>query len=65
MYLWCRLPEGHDSTELARKAMEEDVVLAPGNAFSVSQNAAPYLRFNVAQSGDPRIFEVIGRAMDG
>ena len=63
MYLWCRLPDGQDSTELARRAMEEDVVLAPGNAFSVSRNAASYLRFNVAQSADPRIFDVLTRAM--
>ncbi|MET0744229.1 MAG: aminotransferase class I/II-fold pyridoxal phosphate-dependent enzyme, partial [Microvirga sp.] len=63
MYLWCRLPDGQDSTALARKAMEEDVVLAPGNAFSISQNAASYLRFNVAQSDDPRIFDVLARAM--
>jgi DNA-binding transcriptional MocR family regulator len=63
-YLWCRLPEGQDSTALARTAVEENVVLAPGNAFSVSQAAAAFLRFNVAQSGDPHIFAVLRRAMD-
>jgi len=63
-YLWCRLPEGQDSAELARKAVEENVVLAPGNVFSVSQKAAGFLRFNVAQSGDPRVMAVLRRAMD-
>lgn len=62
-YLWCRLPEGQDSTTLARRAMEADVVLAPGNAFSVSQTASAFLRFNVAQSRDPRIFAVLQRVM--
>jgi DNA-binding transcriptional MocR family regulator len=62
-YLWCRLPEGEDSAALARRAMEEDVVLAPGNVFSVSQTATSFLRFNVAQSGDPRIVAVLQRAM--
>jgi DNA-binding transcriptional MocR family regulator len=62
-YLWCRLPEGHDSAALARIAVEENVVLAPGNVFSVSQTAASFLRFNVAQSGDPRIMAVLRRAM--
>jgi DNA-binding transcriptional MocR family regulator len=63
-YLWCRLPEGQDSAAVARIAVEENVVLAPGNVFSVSQTAAPFLRFNVAQSGDPRVLAVLRRAMD-
>jgi DNA-binding transcriptional MocR family regulator len=62
-YLWCRLPDGLDSAELARKAVEENIVLAPGNVFSVSQTAASFLRFNVAQSGDPRILAVLRAAV--
>jgi DNA-binding transcriptional MocR family regulator len=62
-YLWCRLPEGQDSTALARRALEENVVLAPGNVFSVSQNAGAFLRFNVAQSGDPRMLAALTHAM--
>jgi DNA-binding transcriptional MocR family regulator len=62
-YLWCCLPEGHDSAELARLAMAENVVLAPGNVFSVSQTASSFLRFNVAQSHDPRIVAVLAQAM--
>jgi DNA-binding transcriptional MocR family regulator len=62
-YLWCRLPAGQDSAELARMALEENVVLAPGNVFSVSQTASDFLRFNVAQSGDQRIVAVLRRAM--
>lgn len=62
-YLWCRLLEGQDSAALARLAVEENVVLAPGNVFSVSQTAASFLRFNVAQSGDPRVLAVLRRAM--
>lgn len=63
-YLWCRLPEGQDSADLARMAVEENVVLAPGNVFSVSQTAGAFLRFNVTQSGDPRIVAVLTRAMN-
>jgi DNA-binding transcriptional MocR family regulator len=62
-YLWCRLPEGQDSAALARMAVEENVVLAPGNVFSVSQTATSFLRFNVAQSGDPRVLAVLRQAM--
>jgi DNA-binding transcriptional MocR family regulator len=62
-YLWCRLPEGQDSAALARMAVEENVVLAPGNVFSVSETATPFIRFNVAQSGDPRVLAVLRQAM--
>ena len=36
-YLWGRLPEGLDAVDVARKAFAEDIVLAPGNVFSVSK----------------------------
>ncbi len=63
-YLWCRLPDGHDSAALARRCMEDKVILAPGNVFSVSQSATSFLRFNVAQLADKRAFAVIKRAME-
>ncbi|MGY8665909.1 PLP-dependent aminotransferase family protein [Bradyrhizobium sp. UFLA05-109] len=62
-FLWCRLPDGLDSTEIARAALAEDVVLAPGNVFSVSETASAFLRFNVAQSTEPRIWDVLRRAL--
>ena len=62
-YLWCRLPDGQDSAALARRAVSENVVLAPGNVFSVSQTASAFLRFNVAQASDPHIYAVLRRAM--
>jgi DNA-binding transcriptional MocR family regulator len=64
-FLWCRLPDGHDSAVIAQRCMEEKVVLAPGNVFSVSQSAASFLRFNVAQLGDKRVFGVLRDAMKG
>ncbi len=61
MLLWCRLPDGVDATALARAAVAEGVVLAPGNAFSVAQSAGGFMRFNVSQSLDGRLYEVLGR----
>jgi DNA-binding transcriptional MocR family regulator len=61
--LWCHLPEGCDSAELARAALEENVVLAPGNVFSVTQSAAGMMRFNVAHCDDPRLMPVLQRAL--
>lgn len=63
IYLWCCLPEGIDAAEIARFCLEEDVVLAPRNAFNQSLNASNFLRFNIAQSNDARIFTVLARAL--
>jgi DNA-binding transcriptional MocR family regulator len=63
MFLWCSLPEGVDAAEMARRALSANVVLAPGNAFSLSQTASRFLRFNVAQSADERIFRTLEEAM--
>jgi DNA-binding transcriptional MocR family regulator len=62
-YLWCRLSEGLKAVDVARAALVEDIVLAPGNVFSVSETASAFLRFNVAQSSNPRIWEMMRRAI--
>jgi DNA-binding transcriptional MocR family regulator len=62
-YLWCRLPEGLDSGDLAQAAVAEGVVLAPGNVFSVSQTAAGFIRFNVAHMLEPRVYQVLGEVL--
>lgn len=59
MFLWCRLPEGIDAAALSKAALAEDIVLAPGNVFSVSQSANSFMRFNVAQSLDDRLIEFL------
>lgn len=48
-YLWCRLPDGRDAADLAQAAVREQLVLAPGNVFSLTQSAPDLMRFNVAQ----------------
>jgi DNA-binding transcriptional MocR family regulator len=62
-YRWCRLPEGRDAADVARFSLDEKVVLAPGNVFSPSQSASTFMRFNVAQMADPRVFAVLARAL--
>ncbi|MCD1262759.1 aminotransferase class I/II-fold pyridoxal phosphate-dependent enzyme [Shinella sumterensis] len=63
IYLWCRLPEGLDSGEVAQAALAQGVVLAPGNVFSVSQSAGNFMRFNVALMLEPRIYTVLADVM--
>ncbi|WP_421952682.1 PLP-dependent aminotransferase family protein [Pelagibacterium sp.] len=61
--LWGRLPDGADSTLVARTALAEGIVLAPGNVYSASRTAERFMRFNVAQCRDPKIFAVLERAI--
>ncbi len=59
MFLWCKLPGGVDATELAKSALAEDIVLAPGNVFSLSQSARGFMRFNVSQSQEKRLIDFL------
>ena len=63
IFVWCTLPNGVDATRMARYCLQHDVVLAPGNAFSQSQQAENFIRFNIAQTDDERLFEVLARAL--
>ncbi len=63
MFLWCALPGGLDAARMAQTLLAQNIVLAPGNAFSLAQTAGRFLRFNVAQSGDPRLFGALERAI--
>lgn len=64
MFLWCRLPEGLEAAAVARACLEKGIVLAPGNAFSQSLSAHDFLRFNVAQSTNARVYDVLARAIE-
>ena len=61
--LWCRLPDGCDSADVARAALADNIVLAPGNFFSTTQSASGFMRFNVAQCRDPKLMPALQRAL--
>lgn len=61
--LWCRLPDGCDSADVARAALADNIVLAPGNVFSTTQSASGFMRFNVAQCRDPKLMPALQRAL--
>lgn len=63
MFLWCQLPTGTDAAAVSRRCLQEGVVLAPGNTFSQLQNAGDFMRFNVSQCADKRIFDLLGRVL--
>ncbi|WP_233868053.1 aminotransferase-like domain-containing protein [Paraburkholderia adhaesiva] len=64
MFVWARLPDGLDAAEVAREALEQGVVFAPGNVFSVAHSAGDFLRFNVSQCNRPKVYETLQRAME-
>lgn len=63
--LWCRLPGEIDSAELARAALKEDIVLAPGDVFSPSQTASRFMRVNVTHCDDPRLMSFLRLGLSG
>ncbi len=64
LFVWMELPEGLDAANVAREALSNSVILAPGNVFSASHTASGFLRFNVGRCKEPRIFEVLAEAME-
>ena len=56
-YAWLRLPEGISDRDLARRAAERDIFLAPGSIFypDGAPGAARHLRLNVGYADDPRV----------
>lgn len=62
-YLWCRLPGGLHSAQVAQAAFRRGLVLAPGDVFSVSRSAAACMRFNAAHCLDPALYPVLEEAM--
>jgi DNA-binding transcriptional MocR family regulator len=63
MFLWCHLPDGIDAANVARRAVKDGIVLAPGNVFSLAQSATGFLRLNTAQMQDERVYTGIARAI--
>ena len=61
--LWGQLPDGVDSAQVARTALVDAVIAAPGNVYSASGTAGRFMRFNVAQCGDPKIIAVLEKAI--
>jgi len=55
MFLWARVAADIDSLELAAAAQAQGILLAPGSLFSTTQAPSPWMRFNVAHAGHPRL----------
>jgi DNA-binding transcriptional MocR family regulator len=64
IFLWMELPESAgNAADLAARAIERGIVLAPGSVFSPSQGWARFMRFNIAQSASPRLIAFLSGAL--
>ena len=64
MFVWAEFPDGLDATQVARAGQERNVVFAPGRSFSADPRWRGFMRFNIAVSLDPRVFETLAWAME-
>ncbi|WP_197322902.1 PLP-dependent aminotransferase family protein, partial [Ralstonia solanacearum] len=62
LFLWARLPGHADASALADRAIRHNIWLAPGQYFRPDDTASPWLRFNVAYSDDPALWDFLTHA---
>lgn len=56
VYIWARHPRIPNSTDIVRLAMNEGIMLGPGQLFLVEPEVTGWMRFNVAFSLDPKLW---------
>ena len=61
MFLWARLPEGHDATALLTAALRQDVAFVPGATFHVGTPDPRTLRLSFTTNPVERIGEGVAR----
>jgi DNA-binding transcriptional MocR family regulator len=62
-FVWARIPGIADSSELARRAAREHILLAPGNVFRPQNQPSGFLRFNVGFCNHPRLERFLDEAL--
>src|SRR5205085_2727315 len=61
MFVWARLPEGWDATELLRAALRHDVAFVPGSPFYAVDPDPRTLRLSFTTHRHAEIVEGLGR----
>jgi DNA-binding transcriptional MocR family regulator len=61
LFVWAKLPSCDSVSTLWRRALSQDVLLAPVESFRPDGRATEYWRFNVAQCDSPALM----RFLDG
>lgn len=63
LFIWARHPALTDTTELAYRAGEQDILLGPGALFSPALASSEWMRFNVTFCEDPALLRFFESAM--
>ncbi|MBI1452342.1 MULTISPECIES: PLP-dependent aminotransferase family protein [Acinetobacter] len=63
IFLWCQLPAHIDAAELSKRCLASGIILAPGNSFSQAKNARQFMRFNVAQCIEKKVYDVLATCL--
>jgi DNA-binding transcriptional MocR family regulator len=61
MFLWVKA--ARPTNALAQAMLDKGFLLAPGSLFSPAQRDSPWLRFNVATSGNPRMWAALAQLL--
>lgn len=59
LFLWAKLPHHLNSSVVAQRCLAQGVMLAPAQVFSPKNQPSSYVRFNIAQCQDKKIFDVL------
>jgi DNA-binding transcriptional MocR family regulator len=62
--LWMELPPGLEAGVLARHALTDGLILAPGEIFGDRPDLSRWMRFNAAHCQDPTLWPRLGALMD-
>lgn len=65
-YLWAKLPPHINTTELAKRASEKGIFIAPGAIFSLRPDStdANSMRINIAHASDHRFLDLIAKELN-
>jgi DNA-binding transcriptional MocR family regulator len=61
-FVWARLPHVDDSVAGSDLALKDKILLAPGCIFRPNFEQSPWMRFNVAIGGEPRLQRFLQKA---
>tara|TARA_R110001583_G_scaffold195522_1_gene375075 strand:- start:42622 stop:44025 length:1404 start_codon:yes stop_codon:yes gene_type:complete len=64
LFIWARPPGFEDVAEIASRAAEQDIMLAPGKVFRPQMQPSPWMRFNVAFATQPRVERFLSDALE-
>ena len=59
MFIWCTLPEGHNTTDILEEAMKQKVAYVPGEAFFANGKGQNSFRLSFSQATEEQIREGI------